>query len=86
MNQLIWSTIEVRIVCIVDEIEAPLEAYPPSIFEVFAYESLLQGKISKSYPIKENAQPAQSCGYPIKTTLQRSDKRTGKPPNFLEYD
>ena len=55
MTELIWNTIEIRIVCIVDSFEIPLKAFPENIFKVLQYEDLMQGSINETYFIKERA-------------------------------
>lgn len=50
-RELIWNTIEVRVVCLVEKLSIPLEAYPPNHFEVFSYDSLLQGGETKLFKV-----------------------------------
>ena len=55
MAELIWNTIEIRIVCIVDSFDIPLKAFPENIFKALQYEDLMQGSINETYFIEERA-------------------------------
>lgn len=86
MPQSIWSKIEFRIVCIVQDFNVPAEAYPPNISRVVSYEDFVQGLVFESHQMSKRASTTQSCGYPVTTTLQRLSNRTVKPPGFVSYD
>ena len=60
MQEPVWSTIEVRFVCIVDEFadDMPRGAWPPNIFEVLTYDALMSGEFYKDYTIDESPQTA----------------------------
>jgi len=43
MRQWVWNKIEVRVVCIVDELEIDYESRVPNIFEVVDYSNFMNG-------------------------------------------
>ena len=47
----LWNTIEIRIVCIVEDFDIPLNARPQNIFQVVSYDSLMNGSVFNSFKI-----------------------------------
>ena len=51
MRESVWSTIEVRIVCIVEDFSLTYETRVPNIVEVIDYKDFLMGHIFSVYSI-----------------------------------
>ena len=51
MRESVWSTIEVRIVCIVEDFSLTYETRVPNIVEVIDYKDFLMGHIFSIYTI-----------------------------------
>lgn len=80
MQEPVWSTIEVRFVCIVDGFaDVPKGAKPPNIFEVLTYEALMSGEFYRDYTIDQLPETAQSCGYPLDSELRQQSSQEGAP-------
>lgn len=49
MADLVWNTIEVRIVCIENSFETSYDTKVPNIFNVLSYDQFMRGEIAESY-------------------------------------
>ena len=73
--------------CLVQDFEVPFEAYPPNIFSVMSYESLMNGSVYERFEIRERVTAAQDCaGYTNEITLQRRDQPALEVPAFLNFE
>ena len=53
MTEWVWSTIEVRIVCIVDDFKMDYETRAPNIFKVIQYRDFLRGYEEETFYLEK---------------------------------
>ena len=71
MSEPIWNTVEVRIVCIAEGIEANLESQPQNIFKVFSYEQLMNKQIEETYRMNEMPSQLPNCGFAMTSWMEQ---------------